>query len=317
MSGRRGKPYPDIPGDKAAMLRHAVRLELWTLFFLATIVAVMYLVMGSSQAMKSAWVEDLLSLLPPSMFLLTAWLERKPPNEKYPFGFHRVGSLGFFAAACALLVMGGYLLFDSAMSLIRAEHPTIGTVELFGQRIWLGWLMIAALAYSVVPPVILGRLKKKPSESISDKILHTDADMNAADWQTGLAGIAGIAGIAVGWWWADAVAAGLISFSILKDGLTNVRIALAELLDGAPRELASDSIPPAAASIRDELRRRYPGSDVRLRETGRYIRAVIVDTLDDELARPKRETLAGSEQAWRLIEISRAVADEKPPEAES
>lgn len=299
--------YPRLPEDKKKQLRHAVRLELWTLFFLATIVVVMYLVMGSSQAMKTAWIEDLLSLLPASMFLLTAWLERKPPNEKYPFGLHRVGSLGFFAAACALLVMGLYLLFDSSASLIRAEHPTIGTTEIFGERIWSGWLMIAALAYSAVPPVVLGRLKKKPSQDIADKILHTDADMNAADWKTGVAGIAGIVGISLGWWWADAAAAGLISFSILKDGVTNCRIALAELLDGAPRELANDKLHPAAQSIRDELRRRHPGADVRLRETGRYMRAVVVSSLAHELDAETRESFGARDDSWRLVEVSRAI----------
>lgn len=311
-----GAAYPKIPDEKAKDIRHAVHLELATLFFLSTIVVVMYLVMGSSQAMKTAWVEDLLSLLPASMFLVTAWLERKPPSEKYPFGLHRVGSLGFFAAACALLVLGLYLLFESAMSLIRMEHPTIGTVSILGERIWLGWLMIAALAYSVIPPVILGRMKKKPSRSISDKILHTDADMNAADWQTGLAGIAGIIGISLGWWWADAAAAGLISFSILRDGVTNCRIALAELLDGTPRELASSDIHPSAARLRDELRTRFPGAEVRLRETGRYMRAVVVDSLHHQTGEPGRH-LAGDDQAWRLIEVSRALDFEPPSDGKT
>jgi cobalt-zinc-cadmium efflux system protein len=302
-----GQTYPEIPDDKKKQLRYAVHLELWTLFFLATIVVVMYFVMGSSQAMKSAWVEDLLSLLPATMFLLTAWYERKAPNDRFSFGYHRVGSLGFFLAACALLVMGAYLLYESAMSLIRAEHPTIGTVELFGERIWLGWLMMAALAYSVIPPVILGRLKKKPAEDISDKILHTDADMNAADWQTGVAGILGIAGISIGWWWADAVAAGIISFSVLKDGITNVRIALAELLDGVPRKLASDEIHPAAKAIREELQKRHPGSEVRIRETGRYMRAVVVNSLTSQTTGETRVQYGPGDHEWRLIEVAHSV----------
>jgi hypothetical protein len=41
--------------------------------------------------------------------------------------------------------------------------------------------MIAVLVYSVIPPVILGRLKKPVAAKIADKVLHTDALMNAAD----------------------------------------------------------------------------------------------------------------------------------------
>ncbi|MAY62655.1 MAG: cobalt transporter [Rhizobiales bacterium] len=302
-----GRTYPQIPEEKEKQLRHAVRLELWTLFFLATIVAVMYIVMGSSQAMKTAWIEDLLSFLPPAMFVLTAWFERKAPNDKFSFGYHRVGSLGFFLAACALLVMGAYLLYESVTSLLAAEHPTIGTVELFGERVWLGWLMMAALAYSCIPPVILGRMKKKPSQELADKILNTDADMNAADWQTGVAGILGIAGIAIGWWWADALAAGVISFSVLKDGITNVRIALAELLDGVPRELSSDEIHPAAKAIRAELQRRHPGSEVRIRETGRYMRAVVVNSLESQTTGETRVQYGPGDDDWRLIEVAHSV----------
>ncbi|MFN0264244.1 cation diffusion facilitator family transporter [Tepidamorphus sp. 3E244] len=301
--------YPQLPEDKREEMRRAVRLEWWTLFWLATIVALMYFVMGSSQAMKSAWIEDLLSFLPPILFILTTKIENRPPSRKYPYGFHRFGSLAFFAAACALLAMGAFLLYEAVKTLITQEHPTIGTVEIFGENIWLGWLMMGALAYSCIPPVILGRMKKKPAHQLADKILITDADMNAADWQTGAAGILGIAGIALGWWWADAAAAGLISFSILWDGLTNCRIAFAELMDGAPRKLTSADIHPAVPAISENLKARYPGSEIRARETGRYIRAVVTGNLLDELPMKEREALASKDDAWRLVEVSRTLAE--------
>jgi cobalt-zinc-cadmium efflux system protein len=303
--------YPHIPAEKRRILRSAVRIEVWTIFFLLTIVAVMYLAMGSSQAMKTAWIEDMLSLLPPSLFILAASLEERKPSGNFPFGFHRIGSLSFFAAACALLAMGAYLLYEAMRTLLLQEHPTIGSIELFGERIWLGWLMMGALIYSVIPPVILGRMKKQPSVELADKILHTDADINAADWQTGLAGIVGIAGIAAGWWWADAAAAALISLSVLKDGFTNCRIAFVELLDGVPRELSSAAIHPSAARLRKELERRYPGHEVRVRETGRYMRAVVVETLDAQLDSSTQSALLDSDDSWRLIEVAHTKASKK------
>ena len=71
-------------------LRHAVRLEWWTLFWQATIVVVMAFAMGSSQAMKSAWIEDSLGLIPAGSFLLARHFERKPPTRRFPFGFKRL-----------------------------------------------------------------------------------------------------------------------------------------------------------------------------------------------------------------------------------
>ncbi len=134
----------------------------------------------------------------------------------------------------------------------------IPPVRLFGQEIWLGWLMIAALAYSVIPPVILGRMKLPLARRLQDEVLHTDALMQKADWMTGLAGIAGIIGIGLGYWWADAVAAGIISFSILHDGVTSLRIAVAELADGAPRELGSARIEEEAEALEKRLQALYP-----------------------------------------------------------
>ena len=49
---------------------------------------------------------------------------------------------------------------------------------LFGYKVWLGWID-AALLYSVVPPVILGRMKMPIAERLVDGA-HTDAMMQRA-----------------------------------------------------------------------------------------------------------------------------------------
>jgi hypothetical protein len=52
--------------------RKARRLEYWSIFFLLTITALMFYVMGSSQAMKTAWIEDVLSMIPPIVYLIAS-----------------------------------------------------------------------------------------------------------------------------------------------------------------------------------------------------------------------------------------------------
>ena len=227
-----------VPQPIVHDMRRARRLEWLTLFWMTTVVVVMYFAMGSSQAMRTAFLEDALSMIPAVTFLIAARLEPRDPSEKYPFGFVRVNSLAFLASAVVLTMMGAWLLLDGVMGLIMGEHPTIGPVSLFGETVWFGWMMIAALTYSVIPPMTLGHLKKPVSHRLRDKVLHTDALMQKADWLTGLAGIAGILGVGLGYWWADSAAAAVISWSILRDGLTNMRTASAELLDGAPRTAA-------------------------------------------------------------------------------
>jgi cobalt-zinc-cadmium efflux system protein len=299
-----------IPAEIEADLRRAVRLEWWTIAWMASIIVLIGLAMGSSQAMKTAWVEDVLSLVPSLVFLLAVHFERKAPTARFPYGYHRMNSLAFLVAAVALSVLGAVLIVQSIMSLFRAEHVTIPPIRLFGEEIWLGWVMVAALAYSVVPPVILGRMKLPLARRLQDEVLHTDAMMQKADWMTGLAGIAGIVGIGLGYWWADSVAAGIISFSILHDGITALRIAVAELADGAPRELGSAKLEEEAGALRARLLELYPGADVRLRDSGRFILAQVSgaespDRIDLDALWPGRP-----ERSWRFAQLSFA-----PPEA--
>lgn len=135
---------------------------------------------------------------------------------------------------------------DSAIGLLSAEHPTIGGLIFFGQTIWMGWLMIAAMVLTAGPPIWLGHVKMKLAEKLHGKVLYADADMNKADWMTALAAAVGVAGIGLGWWWADYAAAILISSSILHDGVRNTRGAVSALMDtramtyddGAPHPLA-------------------------------------------------------------------------------
>src|SRR5690606_30321614 len=62
----------ELPEHLQSALRRARRLEWFTLAFVASAVVLVYLVMGGSQAMKAAWLEDMLSLIPPIAFLVGA-----------------------------------------------------------------------------------------------------------------------------------------------------------------------------------------------------------------------------------------------------
>ncbi|BBB08251.1 cation diffusion facilitator family transporter [Sphingopyxis sp. EG6] len=300
-----------IPAAIVDDVRRGERLEWWTLAWMTSVVIVMGLVMGSSQAMKAAVIEDLLSLVPAIVFLLSTHWERKQPNRRFPFGYRRANSLAFLVAATALLSVGAFLAYESVTTLVHQEHPTVGGITLFGHTIWLGWLMIAALAYSVVPPMIVGHLKHPIATRIRDKVLHTDALMQKADWQTGLAGIAGIIGIGLGWWWADAAAALFISLSIIKDAIGALEKAVAELLDGTPRALDSNDMSEDAEQLTEALKKQFGDIEVRLRETGRYI-AAEVDCAPPTVV-PTAKDLLGDELAWRLASLTfRPVATDSP-----
>ncbi|PYG00939.1 cation diffusion facilitator family transporter [Georgenia satyanarayanai] len=244
----------ELPEEQEAHLRRAVRLAWLTIAFLVTAVTAVYLAMGSSQAMKAAWAEDLLSFIPPIAFLLAVHRTRKPPTSEHPYGYHRAVGIGHLVAATALLAMGAFLVFDSASSLVKAEHPPVGLIEIGGHVVWSGWLMIAVLAYTAVPPVLLGRAKMPLAKSLHDRVLYADADMNKADWMTAVGAIIGIVGIGLGLWWADAAAALFISGSILHDGVSNMRVAISALMDARAETYDGHDPHPLIGQIDERLR---------------------------------------------------------------
>jgi cation diffusion facilitator family transporter len=298
----------EMPPQKVALYRKAVRLEWLTLAYLVSAVVLIYLTLASSQAMKAAWLEDLLSLLPAISFLIASRFRNRPPTEEFPYGFHRAVSIAFLCASVALAAMGMFLMLDSTTTLLSAERASIGTVVLFGHTVWLGWPMIAALLWSAIPAFLIGRSKLPLARQLHDKVLYADAEMNKADWLTAAAAIVGVLGIGLGLWWADPIAALVISFEVLRDGVRSVRAVVADLMDRRPRSVDHRSVEPIAARVENEIRGLawVREARVRLRDEGHvFFAEVIVQPSDQrnlvaniEAARDHLESLD-----WRLHEV--------------
>src|SRR4051794_8343280 len=274
-----------------------------------SIIAVIGVTMGSSQTMKAVWTEDLLSLIPPIAFLVGVHYRAKPANPDFPYGYRRAVLIAFLAGALALFGFGAWILFDSTMKLVSAEHPTIGTVRLFGTRVWLGWPMVAALTYSAVPPFLLGRKKVPLARTLHDKALHTDADINKGDWLTGVAGVLGIVGIGFGFWWADGAAAALISFMILKDGAEALGNSVAQLMNARPSAVETKENNPTPDRIQQRLEQLdwVRGARVRLREDGDVLTGeafVVPRDEHDLVARLQQAAAVASEVDWRVHDVN-------------
>ena len=104
-------------------LHRAVRLEWATFLFTVTSVTITYLALGNSQAMQTAWIQDLLSLVPPAAFLITAHIARRPASQLFPYGYHRATTVAHLVSSSALTVVGAFLIFDAVSTLLAAEHP--------------------------------------------------------------------------------------------------------------------------------------------------------------------------------------------------
>src|SRR5829696_5736981 len=217
----------------------------------------------------------------------------------------------------ALFVMGTYLLVESIIKLVTAEYPTINSVELFGQTIWLGWLMLPALAWSGLPAVFLGRAKIPLAEELHNKVLYADAKMNKANWLTAGAAMVGVVGIGFGLWWADAVAAALISLDITKDGVSNLRRAVVDLMDQAPTTVDHDDADPLRGKLAAMLQDLdwVEDVDLRLREEGQVYFGEAIVVSSDETNIPEKVENAikrARDLDWRIYDLTLTPVRELP-----
>lgn len=297
-----------IPEDKKRDFHRAMRWEWFTIVYMAIAAVLVYLTTGSSQTMRTAFIEDVLSLVPPIGFIVAQKVIIKRVSRKFPYGHYRANTLAFLLAAAALVGVGIFLVIENGMTLLKGEHPHIGTVTIQGQVVWMGWLMIGALVYSTAAPVMLGIIKQKMARSLHDKVLFTDSQMNKADWLSGVAAICGILGVGLGFWWADATAALIISVDILHDGFSNLKTVFADLMDREPTTYDHKKEDPVPKRVEEALRRMRWVQDVRLRmrENGNYLygEAFVVPTDLTDLPRRFAEARDFVKSLdWRIQEI--------------
>lgn len=299
----------EFPDEYKEAFEKAKRLEWITIIALGSAIILMFLVMGSSQAMKSTIFDEAFGMIAAISFLLAARKFDKKPTKEFPYGYHRSITVAFLAGSAGLLVMGIYILIDSGMTLIAAERPTIGLMNIFGYEIWQGWIMIAVLLYNVIPVVILGKMKIPLAKKLHDKVVFIDADMNKAEWLGASAAIIGILGIGLGYWWADSVAAIIISGEILKDGIKNIKYSVTDLMDRTPRSVDGKKVDHLVTEVHrflDEVSwiKEY---EVRLREAGHvYFGEIILEpksnnSLSEKIAALRKEL---SDFHWKLHDIT-------------
>lgn len=311
----------DLPHEQQQALKKAVRWEYATMAYTTCTIIVVAFVVGNSQAMRTAWIEDMLSLIPQIAFLVALIFVRRRPTVRHPYGMHRAMGIGHLVAGVALLAVGLNLAYEAVSGLIAAEHPTIGTVNLFGHTIWLGWLMVGVMTVIVIGPLIYGRAKARLAPVLHNKLLYADSDMSKADWQTNAASVVGVLGVGLGVWWLDGVAALFISLGIIWDGVRNTKSAVIDLMDQRASTYDDKHPHPLAHEIVEHLRgqRWIEDAAVRIRDQGQvfHVEAFVVPrrhrvsvTKIDEIS----ESIA--RMNWKVQDVVVIVCSRLPDEAD-
>ena len=279
----------------------------------------LYVTTGHSQTMKTAWVTDVLSMIPSMALLAALRLELRPPSERFPYGHFRAISICFLLTATILLTMGVWLFTEAVLKLLHQQRPPIGLSVIFGLRIWTGWLMIAALTVSMFVGIYAGRIKQPIARTLHSKAIEADSATHRNEWMSEGAGIIGIMLVGFGLWWADAVAAALISLQIVQEGHHNLRQVIGDLMDEAPSKLGEHELEDLPRRVKDAAERLPWVCEalVRLREHGHLITGEVFVVPSDHTELVARIESAVEEFRrldWRLHSVTiMPVASLDPP----
>jgi divalent metal cation (Fe/Co/Zn/Cd) transporter len=300
----------EFPKRQAEAFAKARRLEWISIAYLVSAATFLYFVMGSSQAMRTSWMEDMISLVPPIAFLISSRLATRRSTRRFPYGMHTSVSVAYLTASLAILAMGIFLFVEASLKLAHVDRTTIGGFNILGTTIWAGWPMLAALAYTGIPSFFLGRAKLKLAPLIHDKALYADAEMNRADWMAESAAAVGVIGVGLGFWWLDPLAAGLVSLDIMRDGARNTRAAVTDLIDETPKTSTNQK---RLDPLPNELKRHLESADwveraeVRMREEGHVFfgEAFVVPKSTNNLVKKIAElTQSAKAFNWRVHDLT-------------
>jgi divalent metal cation (Fe/Co/Zn/Cd) transporter len=112
----------------------------------------------------------------------------------------------------SFLALAAYVVYDSANALLRREPPERSVVG----------LVLLALSAVVMP--VLARAKRRVARAMTSRALEADAMQTSLCAYLSVIALAGVAlNAALGWWWADPVAAFAMTPIIAREGLDGLR----------------------------------------------------------------------------------------------
>lgn len=212
--------------------------------------------LSGSLALLSEAAHSLIDVGATVMTYYAVRVSDKPADEQHHYGHAKVESVSALAETALLFVLAGVVIWEAVKRLMSAQPPEVEATA---------WAF-AVIGLSIMIDFFRARLlyrtaKETASQALEADALHFDSDM----WSS-LAVLAGLLGIALGYVWADSLAAIAVSVVICIAGWRLGRRTVDTLTDTAPAG-AADKIRGIVA--------RTPGvvglERVRVRQAGNVL----------------------------------------------
>lgn len=238
---------------------------------------------GHSDAVFADGIESACDFVALFSTMVALRLGRQPFDEKHPYGHGRAESLSALLISLVILATGGWILYDSVVSIIRHDFTSPGMIA------------VTAAFVTILVKEWLYRFTQKTGRELESPSLLAIAKDHRKDALTSISTLAGVLGAFFGFGIMDPLAAGLTSFFILHIGLETYRGAAHDLMDGSVPVNFIEKVTQLAESVE----RVEHVHDIRGRRSGQYM---IIDLkLDMDPAMTVKESHDIAKQVKKLI----------------
>jgi divalent metal cation (Fe/Co/Zn/Cd) transporter len=190
-------------GEKRRLLRKGLRLEYATLAWNvaeATVVLVAA-TLAHSVALTGFGLDSLIEIF---ASIVVVWQLTGAPEKRERRALRLIGM--------AFLAIAVYVAIDSSLTLAHRSHPHTSI------------LGMASLGATAIEMGVLGIAKGRVGKQLDNPVLETEARVTLTDGYLATSILLGlIFNAAFHWWWADPVAAYVIVFYGLKEGVEALR----------------------------------------------------------------------------------------------
>lgn len=198
---------PAAPATRLGTIHHALQLEYLTVVWniVEGIVAVVAAVAAGSVAILGFGIDSFVECA--SAFVMI-WRLRAERSQRFDNAHlevieHRARKL----VAGSLFLLAAYVSFDAVQTLWSGDRPEFSLVG------------VVLLVVSITVMLWLARSKRRLAHELGSKAFEADAFQTTACWWLSIAALIGVAlNGALGWWWADPMAALVIAALIAKEG---------------------------------------------------------------------------------------------------
>jgi len=193
--------------DRTSSLAHALRLEYLTVGWnvVEGVIGVAAALAAGSVALLGFGIDSFVESASGAVLVWRLLAERRGMEEEE---LERLDARAHKLVAASLFVLAAYIAVDAALSLWQREVPRSSPVG------------IALTVVSLLVMQWLARAKRRAAERIGSRALEADAFQTSACFWLSIIALAGIGlNAALGWWWADPVAALGMTVFIAREGL--------------------------------------------------------------------------------------------------